>query len=81
MDAVFAEGQVENRVPSRAKALLQASSCFGNHQASLLLAAILLSGLRHQVDREQVHPAPLFQRVYSPSNVRELSSLRVTSTV
>lgn len=70
VDDVLAEGQVEKQLPSRSKALLQASSCFGNHQASLLLATILLSGLRHEVDREQVHPAPLFRRLYSPSNVR-----------
>lgn len=34
--------------------LLKASSCLGNHRASLLLATIFLSGLGHSVDQEQV---------------------------
>ncbi|XP_056132793.1 protein sel-1 homolog 3 [Lampris incognitus] len=35
--------------------LLRVSSCFGNHQASLLLAAIHLAGLGRSVDQQQGH--------------------------
>ena len=55
VDTIFTVDQVENKISSRSKALLQASSCLGNHQASLFLAIIHLSGLRQEVDQEQVH--------------------------
>ncbi|XP_056893155.1 protein sel-1 homolog 3 isoform X1 [Takifugu flavidus] len=55
VDAIFTADQAENKISSRSRALLQASSCFGNHQASLLLATIHLSGLRQEVDQEQGH--------------------------
>lgn len=57
VDTILAADQAENQISSRCRALLQASSCFGNHQASLLLATMHLSGLRHEVDQEQVEPA------------------------
>lgn len=60
VDTIFAVDQVETKISSRSMALLQASSCFGNHQASLILATIHLSGLRQEVDQEQVHSAPFF---------------------
>lgn len=57
VDTIFTVDQVENKTSSRSRALLQASSCLGNHQASLFLATIHLSGLRQEVDQEQVHSA------------------------
>lgn len=65
VDTIFTVDQAENEIASRSRALLQASSCFGNHQASLFLATIHLSGLRHDIDQEQVEPAA-FQDVFSP---------------
>ncbi|PWA14402.1 hypothetical protein CCH79_00011155 [Gambusia affinis] len=43
------------KIPSESMVLLQASSCFGNHRASLLLATIYLSGLGHPADQEKGH--------------------------
>ncbi|MEQ2181845.1 hypothetical protein GOODEAATRI_015802, partial [Goodea atripinnis] len=43
------------KISSKSMTLLQASSCFGNHRASLLLATIYLSGLGHPANQEQGH--------------------------
>ncbi|XP_029906417.1 protein sel-1 homolog 3 [Myripristis murdjan] len=45
----------EIRLTSSKMALLQASSCLGNHQASLLLATIHLAGLGRSVDQQKGH--------------------------
>ncbi|XP_076014671.1 protein sel-1 homolog 3 isoform X2 [Genypterus blacodes] len=42
-------------ITSEVIALLQVSSCFGNHQASLLLATIHLAGLGKSVDQQKGH--------------------------
>ncbi|KAM9358011.1 protein sel-1 homolog 3 [Symphorus nematophorus] len=52
---VFTVHQAENKITSKSTALLQISSCFGNHKASLLLAAFHLSGLGHAADQQQGH--------------------------
>lgn len=54
VDTMFIVDQTENKITSKSMALLQASSCFGNHIASLLLATIHLSGLGHVVNQQQV---------------------------
>lgn len=56
--AMFTVDQTENKISSKSVALLQASSCFGNHKASLLLATIHLSGLGPLVDQQQVQSVP-----------------------
>ncbi|XP_070765272.1 protein sel-1 homolog 3 [Enoplosus armatus] len=53
--AMFTLDQVQSEITSKSTALLQASSCFGNHKASLLLATIHISGLEHSVDQQQGH--------------------------
>ncbi|XP_073332497.1 protein sel-1 homolog 3 [Pagrus major] len=55
VSTMFAVIQAENNITSESTALLQVSSCFGNHKASLLLATIHLSGLGHTVDKQQGH--------------------------
>ncbi|KAM4629257.1 protein sel-1 homolog 3 [Polymixia lowei] len=52
---MFSVDHTEIHLTSTLKALLEASSCFGNHQASLLLAAIHLAGLGHSMDQQQGH--------------------------
>nr|XP_020459014.1 protein sel-1 homolog 3-like [Monopterus albus] len=42
-------------ITSKSVALLQESSCFGNHKASLLLASIHLSNLGRSVNQQQGH--------------------------
>ncbi|GAA6217828.1 protein sel-1 homolog 3-like [Lates japonicus] len=55
VDAMFPVDQAQIKITSKSTSLLQASSCFGNHKASLLLASIHLAGLGHSVDKEQGH--------------------------
>lgn len=45
----------EIQVTSTIMALLQASSCLGNHQATLLLATVHLAGLGRPVDQQKGH--------------------------
>ncbi|KAF7646549.1 hypothetical protein LDENG_00185830, partial [Lucifuga dentata] len=52
---MFSLAQPKIEITSELIALLQVSSCFGNHQASLLLATIHLAGLGHSVDQQQGH--------------------------
>ncbi|XP_072246122.1 protein sel-1 homolog 3 isoform X3 [Leuresthes tenuis] len=47
------EGQ--RKITNKSIALLEVSSCFGNHRASLFLATTHLSGLGHSVSQEQGH--------------------------
>ncbi|XP_037624830.1 protein sel-1 homolog 3 [Sebastes umbrosus] len=55
-EAVGTMFTARNKITFRSTALLKASSCFGNHKASLLLAAVHLSGLAGQpVDEQQGH--------------------------
>lgn len=54
ISSVFLVEEKQIKIPSESMALLQASSCFGNHRASLLLATIYLSGLGHPVNQEKV---------------------------
>lgn len=51
---MFTVEQTQNKITPQSAALLQVSSCFGNHKASLLLAALHLSGLGHSADQQQV---------------------------
>ncbi|XP_027884145.1 protein sel-1 homolog 3 isoform X2 [Xiphophorus couchianus] len=53
--AVFLVEGKQMKIPSESMVLLQASSCFGNHRASLLLATIYLSGLGRPADQEKGH--------------------------
>ncbi|XP_044054603.1 protein sel-1 homolog 3 isoform X2 [Siniperca chuatsi] len=53
--AMFTMDQAQKKITSKSMALLQVSSCFGNHKASLLLATIHISGLEHSVDQQQGH--------------------------
>ncbi|TKS74871.1 Protein sel-1 -like protein 3 [Collichthys lucidus] len=55
VDTMFTVDQAQHKITSTSTALLQISSCFGNHKASLLLATIYLSGLGQSVDRRQGH--------------------------
>uniref|UniRef100_A0A3Q1IK76 Uncharacterized protein n=1 Tax=Anabas testudineus TaxID=64144 RepID=A0A3Q1IK76_ANATE len=43
------------KITSKSTDLLQVSSCFGNHKASLLLASIYFSNLGHSVNQQQGH--------------------------
>lgn len=43
------------KITSKSLTLLQASSCFGNYRASLLLATVHLSGLGQSVNQQQGH--------------------------
>ncbi|XP_022614767.1 protein sel-1 homolog 3-like [Seriola dumerili] len=52
---MFPVDQEQIKITSQSMSLLQVSSCFGNHKASLLLASVLLSGLGHTVDQQQAH--------------------------
>ncbi|KAK9518893.1 hypothetical protein VZT92_021660 [Zoarces viviparus] len=52
---MFTVDQEQNKVKFGSTALLQISSCIGNHKASLLLAAVFFSGLGHPVDQQQGH--------------------------
>lgn len=54
--SMFTVDQAQSKITFKSMALLQVSSCFGNHKASLLLATIHLSGLGHSVDHQQVEP-------------------------
>ncbi|CAB1439267.1 unnamed protein product [Pleuronectes platessa] len=53
--AMFTADQTQIKITSEHMSWLLASSCFGNHEASLLLASIHLSGLGHPVDHNQGH--------------------------
>lgn len=55
ISSVFLVEEKQIKIPSESMALLQASSCFGNHRASLLLATIYLSGLGHPANQEKGH--------------------------
>nr|XP_015831045.2 protein sel-1 homolog 3 [Nothobranchius furzeri] len=55
VSTLFQEHEAPMEMSATSLELLKASSCFGNHRASLLLAAIFLSGLGHPVDQEQGH--------------------------
>uniref|UniRef100_UPI003AAF89C0 protein sel-1 homolog 3 n=1 Tax=Centroberyx gerrardi TaxID=166262 RepID=UPI003AAF89C0 len=52
---MFNLDQTDIQITSTLIALLQASCCFGNHQASLLLATIHLAGLGRSMDQQQGH--------------------------
>ncbi|XP_067453772.1 protein sel-1 homolog 3 [Thunnus thynnus] len=52
---VLAMDQAQIKVTSKLTSLLQVSSCFGNHKASLLLATIHLSGLGNSVNQKLGH--------------------------
>lgn len=54
VSTLFAVKQAKSNIESESTSLLQVSSCFGNHKASLLLATIHLSGLGHTVNKQQV---------------------------
>lgn len=58
VDTMFTVDQAQHKITSTSTALLQISSCFGNHKASLLLATIYLSGLGQSVNRRQVESMP-----------------------
>lgn len=60
VDSMFIVNQTQVKITFKSMALLQASSCFGNHKASLLLATIHLSGLGHVVNQQQVQSLPSF---------------------
>ncbi|KAK1896326.1 Protein sel-1 like 3 [Dissostichus eleginoides] len=53
--SMFSEDQngITSESSSKSSSFLRASSCFGNHRASLLLAALLLSGLGNPVHQTQ----------------------------
>ncbi|XP_027146236.1 protein sel-1 homolog 3 isoform X2 [Larimichthys crocea] len=55
VNTMFTVDQAQHKITSTSTALLQISSCFGNHKASLLLATIYLSGLGQSVNRRQGH--------------------------
>ncbi|KAM4574213.1 protein sel-1 homolog 3 isoform 1-T2 [Fundulus diaphanus] len=55
VSSVFLVEDKQLKILPQSMALLQASSCFGNHRASLLLATIYLSGLGHPANQEQGH--------------------------
>uniref|UniRef100_A0A8P4KDE9 Protein sel-1 homolog 3 n=1 Tax=Dicentrarchus labrax TaxID=13489 RepID=A0A8P4KDE9_DICLA len=55
VSTIFTRDQAEIKIPTKSVALLQVSSCFGYHKASLLLATIYLSGLGHAVDQQLGH--------------------------
>lgn len=57
---MFSADQRENKIDYKSVDLLRASSCFGNHKASLLLAAVHLSGLAHEADQQLVQSPPPF---------------------
>lgn len=57
---MFTADQRENKIDYKTVDLLRVSSCFGNHKASLLLAAVHLSGLGHEADQQLVQSPPLF---------------------
>lgn len=51
---VFTADRAQIKITSKLTSLLQVSSCFGNHKASLLLAMIHLSGLGNSVNQKLV---------------------------
>ncbi|KAM9384072.1 protein sel-1 homolog 3 isoform 1-T1 [Pholidichthys leucotaenia] len=53
--AMFPVEKAQLKITSKSMAVLQESSCLGNHRASLLLATIHLSGLGHSVNQQQGH--------------------------
>lgn len=59
-DVLFTVDHTQSKISSKSAALLQASSCFGNHKASLLLAAIHLSALGPVLNQQQVQSAGFF---------------------
>lgn len=63
VNTTLSDSQRGIKITSKATDLLEASSCFGSHEASLMLAALHLSGLAGVVDQQQVQP-PLI----GPSN-------------
>uniref|UniRef100_UPI0037E8532C protein sel-1 homolog 3 isoform X2 n=1 Tax=Semicossyphus pulcher TaxID=241346 RepID=UPI0037E8532C len=68
VNSVFTRTQ-DNKITFNSTSLLQESSCFGNHKASLLLATIHLSGLGHSADQQQQH---VVEHIYL-SNPEDLS--------
>ncbi|XP_068448886.1 protein sel-1 homolog 3 [Clinocottus analis] len=53
--SMFAADREPNETADRSTALLRMSSCIGDHEASLLLAALCFSGLERPVDQQQGH--------------------------
>ncbi|XP_035504340.2 protein sel-1 homolog 3 isoform X1 [Scophthalmus maximus] len=53
--AMFTADQTRIQITSKSVSLLQASSCFGDHKASLLLASVHFAGLGRSVDQNQGH--------------------------
>ncbi|KAF0042646.1 hypothetical protein F2P81_006178 [Scophthalmus maximus] len=52
---MFTADQTRIQITSKSVSLLQASSCFGDHKASLLLASVHFAGLGRSVDQNQGH--------------------------
>ncbi|XP_028260580.1 protein sel-1 homolog 3 [Parambassis ranga] len=52
---LFPVDKAQMKITYKSMSFLQASSCFGNHRASLLLATIHLSGLGGSVNQQQGH--------------------------
>lgn len=52
VDTMFPVAQI--KIAPKSTALLQLSSCFGNHKASLLVATIYFSNMGHTVNQQQV---------------------------
>ncbi|KAA8589682.1 hypothetical protein FQN60_013047 [Etheostoma spectabile] len=69
--SMFTVDQAQSKTTFKSMALLQVSSCFGNHKASLLLATIHLSGLGPSVDPQLQHTV---EHIYL-SNQEDLNSL------
>ncbi|XP_069006057.1 protein sel-1 homolog 3 [Embiotoca jacksoni] len=55
VETIFPADEEQMKIKSESLALLQVSSCLGNHRASLLLATVHLSGLGHSVNQQQGH--------------------------
>lgn len=55
LKTMFNTNQERNEMICNSTSLLQESSCFGNHKASLLLATIHLSGLGHSINLQKGH--------------------------
>ncbi len=69
---MFVIDHAGNKITSKAMTLLKVSSCFGNHKASLLLAAIHLSGLGSAVDQQQVESILPYTLIATSSHVAPL---------
>lgn len=61
---VLTVDQAQNKITFKSTALLNVSSCFGYHEASLLLASIHLSGLGQSVNQQQVESLHAFLILY-----------------